>query len=843
MECDVVISFNEEAGDVPVLWLLERLRICAPQILVNVHHGLNPYLCLTAAHSSLMNGAERLGLLKPIRADLGGSLRPFTVAECALFSSSICGDTLFSSQERQTIMRHWLNDLRACHGERVAGIKFHEGQPIIPELVACRLVSQVYPLHDPPALRSLTRKWLWGIAQSQPLDDICGYFGMKIAMYFAWMSYFKSSLIYPACFGLLLWLCVDSDQTSQDIGCVAFSLFNVIWATLFLEGWKRHGAEMSYRWGTLDAPPDELKDPRPQFKGKKRMSPVTGRVEIYYPPWRRRLLRYLVSLPACVLATLTSLLAMFACFQLQEYVHTFGGPGPLCFMPKVLLALVVGLLGEAYRKVAYWLNDLENYRLESAYEKHLIVKLVLFQFVNSYSSLFYIAFYLGDLQRLKEQIAAFSLINEVARKLKAMLLPHFLFRLRLLMNFLRSHFLRHLCPPLGRRSIDNYLLLWCSAGGRRVALFILQLLGAPWLSSMGNMWEGSGADDHVDNNAENDVETMVDKCIEEEDLEKEEQGQDTATETTKTIAEPGKELSTLEDDSETAQTSGLTEGIFEEDRKCTAHEEETNNTEKFHEGFNQEELSHRFKSISSEHSEKELKRQNSNVDVISWNKGDKLEIGLQNMADSGDGDIADEEDDQWWKSKLEGAFFFQAEVEGCMKKYEDILQDHLDMMLQFGHVAFFACIFPPAAFLALLNNLLEARADTIKLCAALQRPFAEYARGIGPWQDVMEAMGVVAIIVNCALIGQGGQLTRLFPEQSRHVTLLLVVFLEHFALLLKYVIHVAIPDVPYWLVERLARLEFLRREALQKMDQERKSREMRRNAKTPISPTNSYTSM
>lgn len=70
----------------------------------------------------------------------------------------------------------------------------------------------------------------------------------------------------------------------------------------------------------------------------------------------------------------------------------------------------------------------ENYRLQSAYEKNLIIKMVLvsgfssslssfvcfkpsvtpdfsvlqFQFVNSYLSLFYIGFYLKDMERLKE---------------------------------------------------------------------------------------------------------------------------------------------------------------------------------------------------------------------------------------------------------------------------------------------------------------------------------------------------------------------------------------------------------------------------------------------------------
>lgn len=55
-------------------------------------------------------------------------------------------------------------------------------------------------------------------------------------------------------------------QTSQDICCVVFALFNVVWATLFLERWKRREAELAYRWGTLDTPAESLEEPRPQFR-------------------------------------------------------------------------------------------------------------------------------------------------------------------------------------------------------------------------------------------------------------------------------------------------------------------------------------------------------------------------------------------------------------------------------------------------------------------------------------------------------------------------------------------------------------------------------------------------
>lgn len=88
-------------------------------------------------------------------------------------------------------------------------------------------------------------------------------------------------------------------------------------------------------------------------------------------------------------------------------------PGITRFIPKILLALTVTVCDEVYKKIAYWLNDMgktheiystllqsleflfhsslciyllfypENYRLQSAYENNLIIKMV---FVSHSSS-------------------------------------------------------------------------------------------------------------------------------------------------------------------------------------------------------------------------------------------------------------------------------------------------------------------------------------------------------------------------------------------------------------------------------------------------------------------------
>lgn len=47
---------------------------------------------------------------------------------------------------------------------------------------------------------------------------------------------------------------------------MVFALFNVVWSTLFLEEWKRRGAELAYKWGTLDSPGEAIEEPRPQFR-------------------------------------------------------------------------------------------------------------------------------------------------------------------------------------------------------------------------------------------------------------------------------------------------------------------------------------------------------------------------------------------------------------------------------------------------------------------------------------------------------------------------------------------------------------------------------------------------
>nr|XP_020140064.1 anoctamin-8 [Microcebus murinus] len=955
--CDVLVTFPDTTDDHTLLWLLNHIRVGIPELIVQVRHHRHTRayaFFVTATYERRVSRpaprgpTERGRLAQPaVKAEFGGGTRGLLPSQDFIYENVESELRFFTSQERQSIIRFWLQNLRAKQGEalhnssetqsvkqggrrrlqstgrpqagraHVWGHKlsartavnlkansFRSGAlaaraescprlplnlpnsgggsdvpswrdsspgkslcalksrqravtwfqtvggwsgwgrgggagvtcarpPTVPELVARGIIQQVFPVHEQRILNRLMKSWVQAVCENQPLDDICDYFGVKIAMYFAWLGFYTSAMVYPAVFGSVLYTFTEADQTSRDVSCVVFALFNVIWSTLFLEEWKRRGAELAYKWGTLDSPGEAVEEPRPQFRGVRRISPVTRAEEFYYPPWKRLLFQLLVSFPLCLASLACVFLLMLGCFQLQELVLSVKGlPRLARFLPKVVLALLVSASAEGYKKLAVWLNDMENYRLESAYEKHLIIKVVLFQFVNSYLSLFYIGFYLKDMERLKEMLATLLITRQFLQNVREVLQPHLYRRLsrgelgaRAVWELARA--LLGLLSP--RRPAPRRLEPQAEEGGGSGAAGGRRCLsggcGAPEEEEEAAATverrpagEGGEAGDGPRGRKEEEEEEEEEEDDEEEEEEEEEEGEeggllDCGLRLKKVSfaargagpRRPGPSPEALlEEGSPTMVEKGLEPGVFtlaEEDDEAegapSSPEREPpaillrraggEGRDQGPDGGPDSEPS------SSGDSTRRQRRQNRS----SWIDPPEEEHSPQ---------------------------LTQAELESCMKKYEDTFQDYQEMFVQFGYVVLFSSAFPLAALCALVNNLIEIRSDAFKLCTGLQRPFGQRVESIGQWQKVMEAMGVLAIVVNCYLIGQCGQLQRLFPWLSPEAAIVSVVVLEHFALLLKYLIHVAIPDIPGWVAEEMAKLEYQRREAFKRHERQAQHR-------------------
>ncbi|XP_005721096.1 anoctamin-8-like isoform X2 [Pundamilia nyererei] len=767
--CDILMTFPDTIDDHTLLWLLNQIRVGIPQVSIQVrqhkHTQANAFF-ITTTFENLLRGAEQMGMHKNVKPQFGGGMRRFSCEEDNIYENIESELCFFTSQERQSIIKYWLDNLRAKQGEVLHNIHFLEGQPIIPELIARGVIQQMFPLHEQRILNQLMTSWVQAVCERQPLDDICDYFGVKIAMYFSWLGFYTNSMLYPAVIGFLLWMLAEADQTSQDICCVVFALFNVVWATLFLERWKRREAELAYRWGTLDTPTESLEEPRPQFRGVKRCSPITGCEEFYYPPWKRALFRWLVSLPICLLCLCFVFLAMLLCLELQEVVMEIQElPSITRFIPKILLAMTVTVCDEVYKKIAYWLNDMENYRLQSAYENNLIIKMVFFEFINSYLSLFYIGFYLKDMERLKEMLATLLIFRQFLQNIKEVLQPYLyeqnklgVFTPKVLWELLQAIVLKYGRLALGKAQASMTSYSFLSPRGIPVSH---SANGNPEPKRRGDLKAGFRLTEEewdMTDSAMKQRKVSFTEKVDYQDVTMDTQAaDDSSLEDSPTLVEEGMDPSSIFDS-------------CDEDSDC---------------------------------------------EVLPQDTKDNTTSVCQRRRNVGEGN----DDKKSWIDPPEEpktVTLTQAEIESCMQTYEDTLQDYQEMFIQFGYVVLFSSAFPLAAMCALINNIIEIRSDALKLCTGLQRPFGQRVENIGQWQTAMEAMGLIAIIVNCYLIGQCGQLQRLFPWLSPEMTIISIVLLEHFAILLKYIIHVAIPDIPGWVAEEMAKLEYRRREAFKK---------------------------
>ncbi|XP_041359345.1 anoctamin-7-like [Gigantopelta aegis] len=267
----------------------------------------------------------------------------------------------------------------------------------------------------------------------QPLWKVRKYFGEKIAFYFAWSGELITSLWIPTLFGLIIFIyglvqsveeststtVADNATFTEEVTTAVKDLLSVIklsfdndvtpffalviclWGTVFLEVWKRKKATLAYEW---DVDEYEAKEPdRPQYFGTKvTKDPVTSE-DLWYYPVQRHLLKFAASASVLIFMICLVLASVFGVIVYRvimdvDMCPNLGAAECLLLttvLSSVLNAVSILLLGKLYDKLAIKLTDWENHRTETRYNDALIIKLFGFQFVNSYTSCLYIAFFRG----------------------------------------------------------------------------------------------------------------------------------------------------------------------------------------------------------------------------------------------------------------------------------------------------------------------------------------------------------------------------------------------------------------------------------------------------------------
>ncbi|XP_077941545.1 anoctamin-9 isoform X2 [Gasterosteus aculeatus] len=341
---------------------------------------------------------------------------------------------------------NWCGDLRGHHPQttRIRIIHFilehtyiNNGENL-EELFKKGVFETMFCLHEREARKNLKKKWArWSaLCKGQPITDIQGYFGEKVALYYLWLGWYTKLLVPAAAVGVFVFLyglaffntnplikevcqsniimCPRCDKRCtvwqlsdtctyakvshlfDNEGTVAFAMFMAIWATLFLELWKRTRSRHVSQWKVFDWCEEEeelimeiVNDPNCQPK-KFRHSYLRSTVVLI-----------LVTLMLMVIILLAQALVVFRVVAAPlmseggwEFMRDHANTVAVMF-GAVLHYLTIQIMTRVNRWVSLKLCDVEKTNSSAATERSFTVKMFTFQFFTLFSSLFYVAFFLG----------------------------------------------------------------------------------------------------------------------------------------------------------------------------------------------------------------------------------------------------------------------------------------------------------------------------------------------------------------------------------------------------------------------------------------------------------------
>ncbi|XP_078281128.1 anoctamin-7 [Rhinoraja longicauda] len=282
----------------------------------------------------------------------------------------------------------------------------------------------------------------------QPLDHIREYFGEKIAIYFAWLGFYTAWLLPAALVGTFVFISgimsMNTNKAAEQIcntstqyvmcplcescdtwniseicsmaklgylfdhpGTVFFSIFMSFWAVSFLEYWKRKNATLAHHWDCMNFEEEEER-PRPEFAAMApamEHNPITGINEPHFSE-RDRTSRIItgstviIIMLFVVMIFLVTVIIYRAIISMMMY-HTgntilMTQAGNIANISGSMVNLILILLmGQIYTSLAEKLTRWEMHRTQTQFEDAFTFKVFVFQFVNFYSSPFYVAFIKG----------------------------------------------------------------------------------------------------------------------------------------------------------------------------------------------------------------------------------------------------------------------------------------------------------------------------------------------------------------------------------------------------------------------------------------------------------------
>jgi len=298
------------------------------------------------------------------------------------------------------------------------------------------LLTVFYPLHNPVSTRPLAIEWAnWNriCSPAVPLVKVKDYFGEVSAFRLCHLT-FQCRFILPLAVAGPILLGLNQLPCKATVMMVTSAVL-MLWSATYNELWKQTEARWRMLWGMEDWHQSERV--RPEFKGEWDRSEIDRYTYVKKDTRRsfRRALTVLLTMFFIGLVVVTTMALYYYEAQLQASGHLHATT-----LLNVAIALQMRLYAFLWQHLSVWLTDFDNYELDSEYFTALVIRVFCFQFINSFVSLFYVAFFkhiwVGCLDitscssELAYQLRILFVVNLVFHGL-SMAIPYFSFRHRL----------------------------------------------------------------------------------------------------------------------------------------------------------------------------------------------------------------------------------------------------------------------------------------------------------------------------------------------------------------------------------------------------------------------------
>ena len=231
--------------------------------------------------------------------------------------------------------------------------------------------------------------------QMDYLFTIRNFYNEEIAYYFLWLTSLVKWLIIPAILGIIVnysnKIMINPDGTHNHTILLLLSAFLALWGTAFLNYWDQKEKIFNYIWGTESFQRSEPDSEA--FVPDGYVTLVFNR-QFPYVSATKTICKQLISYIVLFFMLAVIVIGVYVIFLvkvilIKKYPEQQTYIGILSALENTVL---IAIMSNLYNIIANKLNDWQNYRKDFQRMNALAVKFILYDLINNFYPLFYIAY-------------------------------------------------------------------------------------------------------------------------------------------------------------------------------------------------------------------------------------------------------------------------------------------------------------------------------------------------------------------------------------------------------------------------------------------------------------------